>query len=102
MKTANPATIRYIVFREKDTWYGVALELNIVVDGDTADQVVASLFDAITGYHDVQDAPQFEGKTFHDPAVDPQYETLWKQAQQAKKPTKSPYQIYTSGTRQLV
>ena len=102
MKPGNPTTIRYIVFREKDTWYGVALELNIVVDGDTADQVVASLFDAITGYHDVQDDPQFEGKTFHEPAVDPEYEALWKQSQQAKGSIKSPLQVYTSGTRQLV
>ncbi len=38
--TLNKGSIRYIVFKEDDTWYGVALEFNIVESGDNPTEVI--------------------------------------------------------------
>ena len=48
--TLNKGKVRYIIFKEDDTWYGVALEFNIVVEGDNPREAMQSLFDAIQGY----------------------------------------------------
>src|SRR3989338_5367050 len=50
MNTARKGKVRYIVFKEGDTWYGVALEFNIVVEGDSAAVVNFNLQEAIRGY----------------------------------------------------
>lgn len=101
--TNTPAqtAIRYLVFKEDNAWYAVALELGIVVDGETPEETLLSLFEAINGVIAVQVDPKYTGKTFYQPEIDPEYEALWEQAQAGKRPIKSPYQIYTTGLRQV-
>ena len=48
--TAHQGSVRYIVFKEKDTWYAVGLEFNIVESGDDPQMTMFGLFEAITGY----------------------------------------------------
>lgn len=48
--TTEKGRVRYIVFREDDTYYGVALEFNLVVEGDDPQTTLLSLFEGIRGY----------------------------------------------------
>lgn len=96
--TSTHRSIRYIVYEEDDAWFAVALELGIVVDGPDPEVALFSLFEAINGVLEVQSAPQYEGKTFYTPPIDPEYEKMWRTVQDA---IQSPYNVYVSGLRQV-
>lgn len=96
-------SVRYIVFKESDTWYAAALEFNLVEEADTPDAALFYLFEAIRGY--VNSARKAKGRMDFvlNQKPDQEYKNLWKKAESAKKGQliKSPYTIYTSGIRQL-
>ena len=48
--TLKSGSVRHIIFKDGDTWYGVALEFNIVEEGDSPKEVFNLLFEAIQGY----------------------------------------------------
>ena len=86
--TLQKGSVRYIVFKEEDTWYAVALEFNIVESGDDPREVLMLLFEAVEGY--VRSARKYKAR----PAVlnqkaDEEYEQLWKTLQKEKEGTKT-------------
>ncbi len=97
MNTPKKETMRYIVFKDKKTWYAVGLELNIVESGDSARIAMTNLFDALEGY--VEAVKKLKGARFHplNQEVDPQYEKMWTALESGKK-IKSPFIINTYGT----
>src|SRR3989344_217038 len=98
--TLQKGSVRYIVFKEDDTWYGVGLEFNLVVEADTKEVALFNLFDAIRGY--VNSARKIGGVRPHilNQITDQEYENLWK-ILNSHKPVPSPYQVDTFGTRIL-
>ncbi len=44
------ALLSSIVFKEKNAWYGVALEFNLVIDAGTSQKVFDKLNQAVTNY----------------------------------------------------
>ena len=84
MNTTKKGEVRTIVFKEGDTWYGVALEFNIVVEGDEYEGVHFDLQEAIKGY--VESLKK--------------YETMWDNLQ-SKKPIPSPIQIKYFGVMRV-
>jgi hypothetical protein len=48
--TVERGRVRWIVFREGDTWFGVALEFNLVVEADDPQTALFELHTAIGGY----------------------------------------------------
>lgn len=98
--TLQKGTVRYIVLKEADTWYGVGLEFNIVIEADTKEVALFNLFDAIRGY--VNSARKIGGvrPDILNQSVAKEYEELW-QALNTNKPVPSPYQVDTFGTRIL-
>jgi len=75
--TLNKGSVRCIVFKEGDTWYGVALELNIVEESQDPLAVQASLYQAIKGY--VQTARKFKMRPMSlNQRPDKEYEELWR------------------------
>ena len=48
--TYDQTTVRFIIFREEDTFYGVALEFNIVKEGVDALKVMRDLEEATVAY----------------------------------------------------
>ena len=50
MNTYQKGSVRTIIFKDKDTWVGVALEFNIVETGDDPREVFLMLDEAIRGY----------------------------------------------------
>ena len=104
MNTVKKGQVRCIVFKEGDTWYGVALELNIVVEGDQYEKVHFDLLEAIKGY--VESIKMIKGTRTNAPhalnqLADQEYEAMWDKLQ-SNKPVPSPIQIKYFGVTSLV
>ena len=74
--TLQKGSVRSIIFHEGKTWFGVALEFNIVETGDDAQEVMILLEEAVRGYL----ASARKGKL--NPVIlnqksDAEYEKLW-------------------------
>ena len=112
MNTVNSGTYRWMIFKDGDTWIGVALEFNIVVTGDDPKVVECELQEAVIGY--LESAKKIK-KGFRPHQVnsllnqttDEEYETRWTNATQAKAPKRersvpSPFSdIYKVGISNL-
>jgi len=97
--TFQKGSVRYIVFKENDSFHAVGLEFNIVVDGPTPETALFSLFDAMKGYIESAKKASFRPNILNQ-ETDKEYEDLWD-ALNSNNPVESPYQISTFG-RQLV
>ncbi len=85
--TLQKGSVRYIIFKEADTWYGVALEFNIVEEGDNPVKVMVSLFEAIQGY--VETARKLKMRPMPlNQKSDKEYEQLWDKLKEEKMPPK--------------
>lgn len=82
-KNLAKKNIRCIVFREGKTWYGAALELNIVESGDTAREAMLLLFEAIAGY--LESAKKVNNSAVLSQEADPEYERMWQSLASEKK-----------------
>ena len=92
MNTTQKGKVRCIVFKDGDTWYGVALEFNIVVEGDDFDVVQFNLQEAIRGY--VNSQKKIKGSRVSPLNQKPQeeYEKLWGNVV-SNKPIPSPLKV---------
>ncbi|OGL89311.1 hypothetical protein A3H75_02465 [Candidatus Uhrbacteria bacterium RIFCSPLOWO2_02_FULL_51_9] len=95
--TLNKGSVRYIIFKENTTWYGVALEFNIVEEGDTPVEVMASLFEAIDGY--VETARMLKTRPMPlNQIPDKEYRDLWTALEKNKtEKITQQKQIYSFG-----
>jgi len=85
--TLKNGSVRFIIFKEADTWYGVALEFNIVEEGDNKAEVIAALFEAIQGY--VETARKLKMRPMPlNQEPDKEYKDLWNRLEEAKRITK--------------
>lgn len=94
MNTPRKGSVRYIVFKDQDIWYAVALEFNIIESADDSKIALINLFDAIQGY--VESCQKIKGArvTPLNQKVEKEYEGIWKDIQESKE---SPFQINTYG-----
>ena len=82
------------MFRERDTWYAVGLEFNIVESGDTPREALLLLFEAIQGY--VESARRMKARPgILNQKTDREYENLWEMLEARKTPKKQ--QVFTFG-----
>jgi hypothetical protein len=94
--TKQNGSVRTIIFKEGRTWYGVALEFNIVESGDNPKEVALSLNEAITGYIESVDKSGLSNSVLNQ-KTDPEYEKLWKETTAPKKQSGHTYQsIYSA------
>lgn len=100
MNTAQKGRVRYIVFKEKDMWYAVGLEFNIVEYAEDPQIALFRLFEALRGY--VGSFRLIRGARPHTLNQKPEkeYEDLWNNLR-AGRPVKSPYQIDSFGEKNL-
>lgn len=81
--TLKGGLVRYIVFKEGGKWYAVALEFNIVEEGDDPREVLLFLFEAIQGY--VKSAIKIKARPqILNQKADKEYEDLWDILQEKK------------------
>lgn len=96
MNTPQKTIVRYIVFKDGDTYYAVALELNIVESGDDPKIAMFNLFEAVQGY--VESCRKIKGSRVSplNQKADSEYEKFWTALKNETK-IPSPYQVYTYG-----
>lgn len=94
--TIKNGKVRYIIFKEDDTWYGVALEFNIVEEGDNPLQVMASLFEAIQGYVETAQKLKLRPMPLNQ-KPDKEYQKLWDKLEKGKERSVMPENIYNFG-----
>ncbi len=97
--TLQKGSVRNIIFREGNMWFGVALEFNIVESGDDPREVMILLDEAIKGYVESAQKSKLRPIILNQEA-DPEYEKLWK-ILESNKPIPTPYQVH-SFTRTLI
>jgi predicted RNase H-like HicB family nuclease len=100
MNTPQKGSVRSIVFKDGDTWYGVALEFNIVESGDDFDVVMFNLHEAIRGY--VESQRKIKGGRYFplNQKADHEYEEIWTNLHRSK-PIPSPYDIKYYGVTKI-
>lgn len=95
--TLQKGSVRYIIFKEGGTWYGVALEFNIVEEGDNPVEVMASLFEAIKGYVETARKVKIRPHPLNQ-KPDLEYEELWNELEKREtKRTTKPKEVYSFG-----
>ena len=100
--TLQKGRVRYIVFKEGNKWYAVALEFNIIEAGDDPREVLLYLFEAIRGY--VESVTKIEARpSVLNQKADEEYEKLWDRLQEKKGVPLSKYlpPVYAFGERTL-
>lgn len=94
-------SVRTIIFKEGKTWYGVALEFNIVESGEDPREVSLLLLEAMTGY--VKSIKKAKVRPFPlNQKPDEEYEKLWTNLERKTyTPVKSPYNVYSFGRKMI-
>jgi len=106
--TLQKGSVRYVVFKEKDTFFAVALEFNVVVEGASQIEAIVLLNEAIAGY--LGSARKFKLRPHVlNQTVDAEYEKMWQESnkvygqaanqlvrKRVARSTKSPY-VLSSG-----
>ena len=96
MNTTKKGQVRTIVFKEGDTWYGVALEFNIVVEGEDRNGVYLDLQEAIKGYVESQAKVKGSRVAPLNQKPDVEYQKLWDTLA-SNKPVPSPISVSQFG-----
>ncbi|HEY4473614.1 MAG TPA: hypothetical protein VI957_00430 [Candidatus Paceibacterota bacterium] len=110
MNTPKRGLFRWMIFRENDSWIGVALEFNIVVTGTDPRVVEVELHEAVFGY--LESTKKIRGfrsgqvNALLNQRPETEYEEKWHSAQKSmqKKSTQTPLSpdIYKVGISNLV
>ncbi len=74
--TLGRGSVRNVIFQDGNTWYGAALEFNIVETGDSPQEVMLLLDEAIKGYVEAAGKAKSSIGVLNQ-AVEPGYEKLW-------------------------
>jgi len=91
--TLQKGSVRYVVFKENGIWYAAGLEFNIVESGDTPQEAILLLFEALSGY--VESAKKIKSRpNILNQTTDDEYETMWQNSQKDKEQTKN---VFSSG-----
>ena len=109
MNTVKNGKYRWMIFKEADSWIGVALEFNIVVTGNDPKVVEFELQEAVHGY--LESAKKVKGfrtgqiNSILNQETDEEYESRWVSATQTTKNkgnVLSPFSdIYKAGVSNL-
>ena len=89
MNTPKNGVYRWMIFKDGDSWVGVALEFNIVVTGEDPKVVEFELQEAVIGY--LESAKKVKGFRTHqvnsilNQAADEEYEDKWIRATQTTR-----------------
>ncbi len=95
--TLQKGSVRTIIFREGKTWFGVALEFNIVETGDDAQEVMILLEEAVRGYLASARKAKLSTAVLNQ-TPDPEYAQLWR-GRENPALIPSPIQIHTFSER---
>ena len=99
LNTPLSGQVRSIVFKDIDGWFAVALEFNIVESGDTHQEVMILLDEAIRGYVEGARKANLSIGVLNQ-EIDPEYEALWDSRESGIQYEGK--QLYSASTQPLV
>ncbi len=94
--TLRDSAVRTVIFREGDAYLGAALEFNIVESGDTPQEVMLLLDDAVKGYVESARKRKLSIGVLNQ-EVEPAYEALWQSAREGRGGAK----VYSASSQPL-
>ncbi len=96
-KTLKNGKVRFMIFKKGNSWYGVALEFNIVEVNKNPEIVLFDLLDAISGYVESAIKNKIDISMLIQ-KVDKGYESIWAKTTRKKQ---SPL-VYIFGEKSLI
>ncbi len=78
--TLKSGSVRNVIFSEKGEYLGAALEFNLVETGDSPQEVMLLLDNAVKGYVESAQKNKLSISVLNQ-EVDPEYEALWDAGQ---------------------
>jgi len=96
--TLRNGQVRNVIFQERGSFYGAALEFNIVEQGDSPQEVMLLLDDAIKGYVESARKNKLSISVLNQ-EIDPEYEALWNAGQKGSK--KGNQHIYSTSSQSI-
>ncbi len=81
--TLQKGSVRYLVFRDGGTFFGVALEFNIVVEATHPMEALLLLHEAVVGYLEATKRVKMRSHILNQ-TPDPEYEKMWREYQGRK------------------
>lgn len=95
--TPYSGQVRTLIYEEGGVWYGVALEFNIVETGDSPQEVMIMLDEAIAGYVETAHKKKLSIGVLNQ-SVDSFFEELWISGQEKKNQKQK---VYSTGRQPL-
>ena len=95
--TLKNGKVRFMIFKKGNSWYGVALEFNIVEVNKNPEIALFDLLDAISGYVESAIKNKIDISMLNQ-KVDKEYESIWTKATRKKQ---SPL-VYIFGEKSLI
>jgi predicted RNase H-like HicB family nuclease len=82
--TLQRGSVRFIIFKEKNEWYGTCLELNITESGSTPQEAMLLLVEAVEGY--LESARKIKARPgILNQKTDPEYSDMWNALRERRK-----------------
>lgn len=81
--TLKKGSVRFLVFKDKESYFGVALEFNVVVEAANQQEAFLFLNEAATGYLESAKKAKLRPSVLNQ-KPDAEYEKMWQAHQDAK------------------
>ena len=75
--TLQKGSVRYLIFKDGDTFFGTALEFNIMVEGAHPAEAFLLLNEAVQGYIEAARKIKLRPQVLNQ-KPDPEYEKMWQ------------------------
>lgn len=81
--TLQKGSVRYLVFKDNDVFFGAALEFNLIVEATTQIEALVLLNEATQGYLESARKIKLRPHVLNQ-NPDPEYEKMWQEYQERK------------------
>ena len=81
--TLQKGSVRFLVFKDKESYFGVALEFNLMVEAASPQEAFLFLNEAAAGYLESARKLKLRPAVLNQKA-DPEYENMWREYQGLK------------------
>ncbi|MGQ9638819.1 MAG: hypothetical protein ACUVT6_13675 [Thermodesulfobacteriota bacterium] len=82
--TLQKGSVRFIIFKEGETWYGTCLEFNITETGDTPQEAFLLISEAVEGY--LESARKIKARPhILNQRPEREYEEMWEALQKRRE-----------------
>lgn len=81
--TLKNGSVRFLIFRDGESYFGVALEFNVIVEAANPQEAFLFLNEAASGYLEAARKVKLRPSVLNQ-KTDPEYERMWQEYQNRK------------------